>query len=85
MYKLRHSNAAVAAVWDSLPTDAREELDLALFDTIEDPYGATQPVNGDNPADVERTLTLRFTSVTLLIIDAPPIRRVYLRTIDLIG
>jgi len=84
VYKLRHSNAAVTAVWDSLPDDARDELNLALFEIIEDPYGATRSAS-DRPEDVERTLTLQHTTITLLIIDAPPIQRVYLRTIDLIA
>lgn len=81
MYKLRHYDETVTAIWDSLPADAREELTLALFEIIEDPYRHTRPINGQD-RDVERTLTLQRTAITLLIIDAPPIQRVYIRNIE---
>ncbi|GAA2629874.1 hypothetical protein [Streptomyces axinellae] len=81
MYKLRHYDETVTAIWDSLPAAAREELTLALFEIIEDPHRHTRPINGQDH-DVERTLTLQHTAITLLIIDAPPIQRVYIRSIE---
>ncbi|PJE97610.1 hypothetical protein CUT44_10700 [Streptomyces carminius] len=82
MYKLRY-DAAVEAVWDSLPDDARQELDRAVLGVCEDPYESTEPHSDDEP--YRRVLVLRHTAVALLIMDAPPIRRVYIRHIDLIG
>ncbi|MDH2410219.1 hypothetical protein ACG5V6_21475 [Streptomyces chitinivorans] len=68
------------AVWDSLPAEAREELDRAVLGVCEDPYGPTEPHSQDEP--YRRVLTLRHTAVALLVMDAPPVRRVYIRHID---
>ncbi|MGP3992032.1 hypothetical protein [Streptomyces sp. 3N207] len=81
MYKLRHYDETVTAIWDSLPADASEELTLALADICENPYRHTRPINGQDN-DVERTLALQHTAITLLIIDASPIQRVYIRNIE---
>lgn len=81
MFKLRYSDA-VEAVWDSLPDEAREELDQAIPDVCADPYARTLERRGDK---YRRTLTLMHTVIGLLIIDAPPIQRVYIKSIDYLG
>ncbi|MFL4904862.1 hypothetical protein ACJ6WF_17145 [Streptomyces sp. MMS24-I2-30] len=83
MYKLRHT-AAVEAVWDSLPAPADEEFSRAIIAVCEDPWAHTEPRDGD-PRDVRRILILQHTVATLLIMDAPPVRRVYLRHVDYLG
>ncbi|GHJ36478.1 hypothetical protein [Streptomyces sp. TS71-3] len=81
MYKLRYDEQT-AAVWDSLPTEASEELVLAMADVCHDPYATTEPYNGNKE---RRTLALRHTAVALIVIDAPPVQRVYIRNIDYLG
>lgn len=81
MFKLRYSDA-VEAVWDSLPDDAREELDRVIPDVCTDPYARSMERRGDR---YRRTLTLRHTVITLLVVDAPSARRVYLKSIDYLG
>ena len=83
MYKLRYT-ASAEAVWDSLPDDARAELDAAIADVCENPYKAADP-RSDDPRDVERTLTLQYTVVALVVIDGPPVQRVRLTSIDHLG
>ncbi|MPY47102.1 type II toxin-antitoxin system RelE family toxin [Streptomyces acidicola] len=83
MYKLRYSKA-VEAVWDALPDDARAELDRALIGICQDPWAHTEP-RSDDLRDVERTCALQHTAIALLVIAAPPVRRVYLRNIDYLG
>lgn len=83
MYKLRYSKA-VEAVWDALPDDARAELDRALVVICQAPWTHTEP-RSDDAYDVERTRALQHTAIALLVIDAPPVRRVLLRNIDYLG
>ena len=42
MYRLL-CDETLLAVWDSLPTDASEQLTLALADVCHDPVAATEP------------------------------------------
>lgn len=81
MYKLRYDKAA-EAVWDSLPDEARAELDRALVAVCEDPYAVTEPASEDS--DVKRILTLRHT-MTVLVIIQPPIKRVRILHIHYLG
>ncbi|MCF6524079.1 hypothetical protein [Streptomyces sp. JJ36] len=81
MYKLRYEKAA-EVVWDSLPDDARTELDRALIAVCEDPYGTTEPAGEDG--DVKRILTLRYTMCVLVAIQ-PPIQRVRILHISYLG
>lgn len=83
MYKLRYT-AAVEAVWDSLPTDARDELDQALIRACEDPYAYTG-ARSDDERDVQRILALQHTVAAILIIDAPRVQRLYIRNLDYLG
>ncbi|QLJ01506.1 hypothetical protein HZZ00_11040 [Streptomyces sp. NEAU-sy36] len=84
MYKLRYEEA-VESVWDSLPDAARAELDDVLPVVCKDPWGRTEPRSEDDPRDVRRTLTLKHTTLALLIMDGPPVQRVYIRHIDYLG
>lgn len=83
MYKLRYSKA-VEAVWDSLPDEASAELDRALIVICQAPWTHTQP-RGDDHYDAERTRALQHTALALLVIEAPPVRRVLLLNIDYLG
>ena len=83
MYKLRYSKA-VEAVWDALPDDARAELDRSLVEICQAPWTHTEP-RGDDLYDVERTRALEYTALALLVIEAPPVRRVLLLNIDYLG
>lgn len=83
MYKLRYS-PAVEAVWDALPDEARAELDGALVELCHDPFARPEPRGGERD-DVARLLTLRHTVVSVVVITAPPVRRVYLRHIHHLG
>jgi hypothetical protein len=84
VYKLRYTEA-VEAVWDSLPEPARDEFARAITAVCEDPWAQTKPRDGDDPKDVRRLLLLRHTATAMLIMDAPPVRRVYIRHIDYLG
>ncbi|MET8956729.1 hypothetical protein [Streptomyces sp. NPDC004533] len=83
MYKLRYTEA-VEAVWDSLPEQANDEFSRAIGAVCEDPWARTEP-HSEDPRDVRRVLRLDHTVAALLIMDAPPIRRVYIRHIDYLG
>jgi hypothetical protein len=81
VYKLRYDKAA-ETVWDSLPDDARAELDRALVAVCEDPFTATEPAGEDG--DVKRILVLRHTMTVLVIIE-PPIKRIRILHINYLG
>lgn len=83
MYKLDYSKA-VEAVWDALPDEARAELERALVVICQAPWTHTEP-RSDDVYDAERTRALQHTALALLVIDAPPVRRVYLLNIDYLG
>jgi hypothetical protein len=83
VYRL-HYPKAVEAVWDALPEEARAEVDRALVVICQAPWTHTEP-RGDDHYDVERTRALQHTTLALLVIEAPPVRRVYLRNIDYLG
>jgi hypothetical protein len=83
VYLLRYSKA-VEAVWDSLPDDARAELDRALVVLCQAPWTHTEP-RSDDPNDVQRTRALQHTALAIVIVDEPPARQVYLRNIDYLG
>ena len=83
MYQLRYSKA-VEAVWDALPDDARAELDRALVVICQAPWTHTEP-RSDDPHDMERARALQHTAIAVLVIDAPPARRIYLRNIEYLG
>ncbi|MEV8313845.1 hypothetical protein AB0Q95_06695 [Streptomyces sp. NPDC059900] len=80
MFSLRHT-AAVRVVWDSLPDGARREFEDALWLACEDPYKNTRPRSKDEH-DVERILALQHTVVAILLIDAKPVQRLYVRSLD---
>lgn len=84
MYRLGRPTPHVTAQWDALPAVASEELTLAIADVCDDPYGTTEPRSGHDK-DVERILTLQHTTIALLLIDAPPIQRIYVRGITHLG
>lgn len=71
MYSLRYEGD-VAAVWDSLPDDARQEFDHAIFAVCEDPYATTIPHGADG--DVKRLLMLDHTLAVLVIFKHPLLR-----------
>jgi hypothetical protein len=81
VFKLRY-DAAIEAVWDSLPDEAREELNQAIPEICRGPYVRSMERRGDKH---RRVLTLRHTVIGLLVMDAPPIRRVYIKSIDHLG
>jgi hypothetical protein len=83
VYKLDYSKA-VEAVWDALPDEARAELERALVVICQAPWTHTEP-RSDDHYDVERTRALKHTALALLVIDEPPVRRVYLLNIDYLG
>ncbi|MGW6054876.1 hypothetical protein [Streptomyces sp. NPDC055189] len=80
MFSLRHT-AAVRAVWDSLPDGARREFEDALWLACEDPYKNTRS-RSDDERDVERILALQHTVAAILLIDAKPVQRLYIRNLD---
>lgn len=84
MYKLRYE-PPVEAVWDSLPGDAREEFDHAIRLACQDPWTHTRPRSDDDHRDVRRALSLQLTYSTLIVIDAPHLRRLLLRRIHYLG
>jgi hypothetical protein len=83
VYKLDYSKA-VEAVWDSRPYDARAELERALVVICQAPWTHTEP-RGDDFYDDERTRALQHTALALLVVDRPPVRRVFLLNIDYLG
>lgn len=82
MYRLGHQTPEVDAAWAALPPEASEELTLAMAEVCRDPWRATAPLDADDEKDVRRKLVLRHVTVNLLIVDAPPIQRVYIRIIE---
>ncbi|WP_433917385.1 hypothetical protein OIE50_50760 [Streptomyces canus] len=84
MYKLDYPKA-VEAVWDALPDEAQAELERALVVICQAPWTHTQPRSSDDLYDIERTRALQYTALALLVIDEPPVRRVYLLNIDYLG
>lgn len=83
MYKLRCKPAA-EAVWDSLPDEARAELDRAIGDVCEDPYGTTEAPRDDEPHS--RVLVLQHTAVTLVVFDGTPgVQRIRIQNIEHLG
>jgi hypothetical protein len=84
VYQLDYPKA-VEAVWDALPDEAKAELERALVVICQAPWTHTQPRSSDDLYDIERTRALQHTALALLVIDQPPIRRVYLLNIDYLG
>ncbi|MEU7154742.1 hypothetical protein [Streptomyces sp. NPDC045470] len=68
MYKLRYEES-VQAVWDSLPDEARNELDHAVLKICENPYEGTREIPGSG--GVKRSRTLRHTRVIFVVFEAP--------------
>jgi hypothetical protein len=83
VYKLGYPKA-VEAVWDSLPDEAKTELERALVVICQAPWTHTQP-RSDDHYDAERTRALQHTALALLVLDEPPARWVYLLNIDYLG
>lgn len=82
MYRLGHQTPEVDAAWAALSPEASEELTLAMAEVCRAPWRTTAPLDAVDETDVRRNIVLRHVTVNLLILDAPPIRRVYIRIIE---